>query len=473
MGDQPIPTDYMAGIDIDTNFTGATWGAQYVSSASYFSSLIIAHRTSCGDVTSEWTSFYTVGLFQTGIYSGPILPTSYSVEESPLETTTNAFLAGMLERRQAQAQQPSIAYSLFQIYFYSTQFTWNPCSPILSVLTELYTYHAAWSTCGPGVYGFYDPPYTLTPGNGLFPPLTPAADPGPIYNNNNNGPNNGIVTQSPSTTTDAAAAGATPTPDIAAKTDPPIPNPTPQYVPEQRAPVTDPPTQTPTATVQNGDPPGDQSPNDPASNDPLSVITIAGATITANSASVFPIGTQTLSVDGPAITISSIVYSLDANGVLITSTVSLSNYPAPAGNPPITVTGDGAMTTSSSLSPSSPVLEIIIEDQTLKAGGPAITVSGTVMSLETGGYTVVVGGKTEPVSELVGTSTTKGLGGIIASLGGFAETPTLSSTQPTGTQIEGFNGLIFTGNGPRTRRGGNTLVGGLLFGTAIGLICIF
>jgi hypothetical protein len=87
MGDQPIPTDYMAGIDIDTNFTGATWGAQYVSSASYFSSLIIAHRTSCGDVTSEWTSFYTVGLFQTGIYSGPILPTSYSVEESPSAAT--------------------------------------------------------------------------------------------------------------------------------------------------------------------------------------------------------------------------------------------------------------------------------------------------------------------------------------------------------------------------------------------------
>jgi hypothetical protein len=36
MGDQPIPTDYITGIDIDTNFTGATRGDQYVSSASYF-----------------------------------------------------------------------------------------------------------------------------------------------------------------------------------------------------------------------------------------------------------------------------------------------------------------------------------------------------------------------------------------------------------------------------------------------------
>ena len=43
MGDQPIPTDYMAGIDIDTNFTGATWGDQYVSSASYF--LLADYRT--------------------------------------------------------------------------------------------------------------------------------------------------------------------------------------------------------------------------------------------------------------------------------------------------------------------------------------------------------------------------------------------------------------------------------------------
>jgi hypothetical protein len=233
--------------------------------------------------------------------------------------------------------------------------------------------------------------------------------------------------------------GASPTPDIATKTDPPIPNPTPQYVPEQSSPVNNPPTQTPTATVQNGDHPGDQPPNDPASSDPLSVTTIAGATITANSASAFPIGTQTLSVDGPAITISSIVYSLDANGVLITSTVSRSNYPAPTGNPPSTVPVNGALTTSS-LSSSSSILEIIIEGQTLKAGGSAITVWATVMSLETGGYTVVVGGKTEPVGQLVATSTTKGLGGIIASLGGFAETPTLSSTQPTGTQAE-FNGL--------------------------------
>ena len=36
MGDQPIPTDYMSGIDIDTNFREATWGDQYVRIASYF-----------------------------------------------------------------------------------------------------------------------------------------------------------------------------------------------------------------------------------------------------------------------------------------------------------------------------------------------------------------------------------------------------------------------------------------------------
>jgi hypothetical protein len=416
------------------------------------------------DVTSEWASVYTVGIIQTGISEQARPGDTYSVGPPP-ESTTNTFPAGMLERRQAQVQETTSAPSLFQVYYYSTQFTWNPCSPILSIPTELYIYHAAWSTCGPGVYGFYDPPYALTPGSGLLPPLTPAADPGPIYNNNNNGPNNGIVTQNPPTATDAAAVGATPTLTIATKTDPPIPNTTPQYVPE-RPPTNDPPTKTPTANMQNGDPTGAQSSNDPASNDPLSVITIAGATITANSASAFPIGTQTLSVNGPAITISSIVYSLDAKSGLIISTISLSNYPAPVGDPPTTVPGKGALITSS-ISSSSPILEIIIEGQTLIEGGPAITVSGTVMSLETGGYTVVVGGKTEPVGELVGTSTTTGLGGIIASLGGFGETPTTSSTQTTGTQTAGFNGLIFTGNGHRTRREGNILVGALLFGAAI------
>jgi hypothetical protein len=107
------------------------------------------------------------------------------------------------------------------------------------------------------------------------------------------------------------------------------------------------------------------------------------------------------------------------------------------------------------------------------------------------------------VGELVGTSTTKGIGGIIASLGGFAEAPTTSSTQSTSTQststqststqstnnqststqskstqstitqTKGFNGLVFTGNGSRTRRGGSTLVRTLFLGAVIGLICLF
>ena len=58
-----------------------------------------------------------------------------------------------------------------------------------------------------------------------------------------------------------------------------------------------------------------------------------------------------------------------------------------------------------------------MDDQTLVAGGAAVTISGTVISLISGGDSVVVGGKTEPISVVARTSTTVGLGGIIVSIG--------------------------------------------------------
>jgi hypothetical protein len=147
-------------------------------------SLIIAHRTSCGDVTSEWSSFYTVGLFQTRIYSRPVIPPSPLWTNSPAGTTI-ALLASMLERRQAQALQPSIL--IIPNILLLDPIHMEPLFP-----NPIRSNRALYLSCGmvnvrPRVNGFNDPPYALLPGNGLFPPLTPAADPGPIYNNNNNG----------------------------------------------------------------------------------------------------------------------------------------------------------------------------------------------------------------------------------------------------------------------------------------------
>ena len=74
--------------------------------------------------------------------------------------------------------------------------------------------------------------------------------------------------------------------------------------------------------------------------------------------------------------------------------------------------------------------EYVVGSQTLKAGGPAITVSGTVVSLLSGGLSAVVGGTTTVAAAAVAgakqTLVTEtqatgqvSLGGVIASVGGF------------------------------------------------------
>ena len=54
-----------------------------------------------------------------------------------------------------------------------------------------------------------------------------------------------------------------------------------------------------------------------------------------------------------------------------------------------------------------PTPEYVVASQTLIPGGSAITVSRTRVSLESGGSSVVIGGKTEALSILLGPSTTE------------------------------------------------------------------
>jgi hypothetical protein len=387
---------------------------------------------------------------------------------------------------------------------YEFTITYNPCSPTLSVPTELFTLNSMWTGCLPGIEGFYDPPYPLSTGNGLI-ALTASVHP-----SGNNPPQ---VSTSGRT---LASAGPTPPPPTAGSTKPPIVvatsaitndppaqsfptaagsdpassgNSDPPGSPTNNAPPTqspgtsanDPPLQ-PSSTVGNN-PPAQSSGTNP--NDPLQqslIASIAGSTITANSASAFIYGTYTLTPGGQA-TISGTTYSLATNGAAIaigTSTTELLSLVSPSptqyvlgtqtlipGGSAITVSGtvlsllpggssvviNGNTQAASILLSASSVPEYLVGTQTLKAGGPAITVSGTVISLESGGSSVVVGEKTEALTVLLGAPTPtgnsnaietpgQGLGAIIASLGGFT-TPVSTSSSTTG--YPGFNGTVFTG----------------------------
>lgn len=90
----------------------------------------------------------------------------------------------------------------------------------------------------------------------------------------------------------------------------------------------------------------------------------------------------------------------------------------------------------------------MIGSQTLAAGASAITVSGTVLSLQAGGSSVVVGGSggttTEAVSKVLSTGVSSSVGGIIASVGGFGSSAAAGSTG-------GFNGTTFTGAAAKSR----------------------
>jgi hypothetical protein len=98
-----------------------------------------------------------------------------------------------------------------------------------------------------------------------------------------------------------------------------------------------------------------------------------------------------------------------------------------------------------------------VGSQTLVAGAAAVTISGSVVSLQSGGSSVVVGSKTEALSVLLAGSTTtvKGIGGIIATIGGFgAQSSVRPSTSTTSYgQVGGsnYNGTIFLGGGSVSR----------------------
>ena len=116
------------------------------------------------------------------------------------------------------------------------------------------------------------------------------------------------------------------------------------------------------------------------------VITLGGSTITANSQSDFIIGSQTLVPGVSPITIAGTLVSLapEASYLVIGSTtININPVPSPA-----VLTIGGSTITANSQS------DFVIGTQTLIPGAPAITLSGTPISLAPSASEVVIGGST-------------------------------------------------------------------------------
>lgn len=165
---------------------------------------------------------------------------------------------------------------------------------------------------------------------------------------------------------------------------------------ESLVPQTDGAPAAPAATGQSGNPaasaplsserPAEVAPSQP----PPPIIPLPGTTLTGNSASQYIAGTQTLIPGGPAISISGMVVSLAPSATAIvlggSSTMNIvppSAYQAP--QPPV-ITLAGTTLTANSAS------QYVVDSQTLIAGGPTITVSGTAVALAPSATAIIFAG---------------------------------------------------------------------------------
>ncbi|MCJ1249440.1 hypothetical protein MMC30_006664 [Trapelia coarctata] len=114
-------------------------------------------------------------------------------------------------------------------------------------------------------------------------------------------------------------------------------------------------------------------------------IEVSGQALTTNAASALMIGTQTLTPGGPAITLSGTTYALAPSASALTVNGIPTQLPAPAA--PIQILNQPLTTNAASF--------LMIGTQTLIAGGPAITISNTPISLDPSGSFLVIGSSTQ------------------------------------------------------------------------------
>lgn len=116
-----------------------------------------------------------------------------------------------------------------------------------------------------------------------------------------------------------------------------------------------------------------------------SVLAVAGVTFTADP-SGFQVGGTTLTRGGAPVTISGTVVSLGSSALLVGS--SAVQLPTEINPEILTVTGGQAFTTN--------VHGFVVGSNTIRQGGPAVTISGTVMSFGPSG--LIVGSSTVPLA---------------------------------------------------------------------------
>lgn len=120
-------------------------------------------------------------------------------------------------------------------------------------------------------------------------------------------------------------------------------------------------------------------------------LTIGGKTVFPNSASEYVIGSQTIIAGAPAITISGTRISLapSASGIVIGGT-TIPLVASATQLPPLTINGITILPNTAS--------QYLIDSQTLIPGAPAITISGTRISLAPSASGLVIGSKTLPLT---------------------------------------------------------------------------
>jgi uncharacterized protein YodC (DUF2158 family) len=133
----------------------------------------------------------------------------------------------------------------------------------------------------------------------------------------------------------------------------------------------------------------------PASNN-APTLTLDGVTPTPDSSSEYVLGKQTLRAGGPAITISGTQIRLasDASAIVVGSSTSVLVASESLGHHVQAVSLVPALTLTAN---SGSAFEYVFGDQTIRPGGPAITVSGTLISLDSEATAVVVGSSTRPI----------------------------------------------------------------------------
>lgn len=126
---------------------------------------------------------------------------------------------------------------------------------------------------------------------------------------------------------------------------------------------------------------------------PGQVLTVDGATITASPANAFVVDGQTAVPGGAPITVDGTVISVPASGKAIVVDGR-------------TVQGEFASSTEFNINgmaiTAQPGIGFPIAGQTLQAGGPAITVDGTRLSLAPGGTALIIGSSTSAITAAAG-----------------------------------------------------------------------